>query len=156
MSLTSGGPFWANKCWQNGGGDGEMGKESRISYWDSILWKDLGQIPGKDVFSSPPLLAAEQAVSDLQDHILLAFLFCPFLWKAARAIFLKENPKLHCLLVRIWCGSLHVWDQILTLQLSGNFCYQLIPLVYWFFFISWYLWSFYWDQVFVIYFSFIH
>lgn len=58
-------------------GDGEVEKEGRINYLNSIIWKGLGQIPGKCVLGSP-LLGPEPAVNDLQDYIPLAFLFCSF------------------------------------------------------------------------------
>lgn len=68
-----------------------MGKEGRINYWDPIIWKGPGQIPGKDVLGNPPLLGPEQAVNDLRDYNFLALLVCYFLQKTARTISLKEN-----------------------------------------------------------------
>lgn len=40
-------------------GNGKVDKESGVNYWDSIIWKDLGQTPGESVLVSPPLLRPE-------------------------------------------------------------------------------------------------
>lgn len=32
---------------------GEVEKEERINYWDFIIWKGQGQIPGEDISVSP-------------------------------------------------------------------------------------------------------